>query len=567
VTLSPALFLRRFAVPPAWIPGELAAGASVAAVAIPIGLAYSQIVGVSPVIGLYASIAPTLAYALFGPSRYLIVGPDTATCMLVAATLTTLGFTTPETRASAAAGLAILTGLGCFAAAALRMGFVANLFSRPVLVGYLTGVALILLHGQIGSWTGVHIKETGLLRALAEIVRRRDEVHPPTLACAAGLFVGLRLVKHFAPRVPAPAVAVVAAIAISAALDLKGMGVETVGHVPSGLPAPRLPAFLGTSGNLGADVLGILAISFASGILTARSFGTRLGEVGSANLELVGFGAANLAAGLFQGFGVTGADSRTAVGLASGGRTLWTGVAAALFVGLAVTLLTGFLAFLPIAALGAVLASAAFDLMDLRAFGALARVSWQEFVFALAATGGVIWIGVLPGVFIAVGLTLLHVLRLMSFPRSAALGRLPGGMRFATLDRNPDARPVQGIVIYSFEASICFLNAEVFRNGAMAALSAGAPADWFVLDASIMTNIDSSGLDALEALRQDLTRAGVGLAIAGGHDRFARNLERTKFAASLAGGRLFHSVAAAVEAIEGGALAPEPAVSAVAANG
>jgi high affinity sulfate transporter 1 len=546
--------LRGFALPASRIPGELAAGASVAAVAIPVGLAYAEIVGVSPVVGLYASIAPTLAYALFGPSRYLIVGPDTATCMLVAATLANLGLATPESRAPAAADLALLTGLACIAASVLRLGFVANLFSRPVLVGYMTGVALILLIGQATSWTGVALHEPGPLRRLLELAQRRAEIHWPTLACAAALFAGIRILKSVAPRFPAPAAAVVLAIAVSAAMDLKGHGVAVLGHLPSGLPAPSLSLPVGQPGELLVSVLGILAVSFASGILTARSFGARLGETQEANRELAGFGAANLAAGLFQGFGVTGADSRTAVALAAGSQSRWTGVAAAVFVGLAVTVLTGPLQLLPVAALGAILASAALDLMDLKAFRRLARIDRHELAFALSAVAGVFWIGVLSGVFLAVGLTLLHLLKLMSWPRSAVQGRLPGRASFVALDRNPQAKPVKGVVVFTFEASLSFLNADYFRRQALAAFQAAAPADWFVLDASLMTFIDSSALDALEALRQDLERLGAPLVIAGGHDGFLRVLERVAFASRLTGGRLFRSPKAAVEAIEGGAL-------------
>jgi high affinity sulfate transporter 1 len=541
---------RSFTLPLAAIPGEIGAGASIAAVAIPVGLAYANIVGVSPVVGLYASIAPTLAYSLFGPSRYLIVGPDTATCMLVAATLADLGVATPEARAPVAAGLALLAGIGCLAASALRMGFIANLFSRPVLVGYMMGVALVLLLGQASSWTGVSLHAPGLIRPLVELAERRAEIHLPTLACAAGLFALIRIVKRFAPGLPAPALAVVAAILLSAALDLNGLGVRTIGRLPSGLPAPSLPTLVGSSDRLAFGALSVLAISFASGILTARSFGTRLGETQSANRELIGFGAANLAGGLFHGFAVTGADSRTAVGLAAGGKTRWAGVAAAVFVALALTVLTGPLSLLPVASLGAILASAALDLMDFKAFAHLARIDWREFAFALTAAAGVIWIGVLHGVFLAVGLTLLYLLRLMSWPRSAVEGRLPGQSAFVTLDHHPEATPAPGVVVFLFEASPSFLNCDFLRRQAMATFRTWSPADWFVLDASLMNFIDSSALDALESLRQDLGKRDANLLVAGGHDRFLQVLERSGFGRRLKSGRLFASPEEAMAFIE-----------------
>jgi MFS superfamily sulfate permease-like transporter len=541
--------LRGFAVPLARLPGEAAAGASVAAVAIPVGLAYAEIVGVPPVIGLYASIVPPLAYALVGPSRYLVVGPDTATCMVIAATLASLGVSGAEARAAAAPLLALLAGFGLLSVRALRLGFIANLFSRPVLVGYMTGIALILLTAQASSWTAVELRAPGIFRPLLELARRAAEIHWPCLALAAGLFAIIRLLRRFAPRLPGPAIAVVVAVALASLLDLPAHGVPSVGRIPTALPALRLPAFSGSLSGLLTGMLGVVAISFASGILTARSFGERLGEATDVDRELVGLGAANLAAGLFQGFSVTGADSRTAVGLASGGQTRWTGVAAALFVALAVTVLSGPLSTLPNAALGAILASAAIDLIDLRAFRHIAAVSRYELGLALAATAAVIWIGVLVGVFLAVGLTLLNLLHSASQPRSALMGRLPGETAFVTLDRNPTARPVEGVAVFLFEAPILFLNAGYFRQQAIAAHAACGPARWFVLDASLMTRLDSSAYEALEHVRADLERAGTSLLIAGGHDVFLKVLGDTGFVDRLEGGRLFASPEAAIAAI------------------
>jgi MFS superfamily sulfate permease-like transporter len=431
------------------------------------------------------------------------------------------------------------------------MGFIANLFSRPVLVGYMTGVALVLLVGQASSWTGVPLSASGLVKPLAELAHRRAEIHLPTLACAAGLFALIRVTKRFAPSLPAPAIAAVAAILLSAALDLKGLGVSTIGRLPSGLPAPSLPKLAGRPDELAFGALSVLAISFTSGILTARSFGARLGEIHDANRELIGFGAANLAAGLFQGFGVTGANSRTAVGLGAGGKTLWAGVAAAGFVALALTVLTGPLSLLPVAALGAILASSAIDLMDFQAFAQLARIDWRELAFALVAGAGVIWIGVLRGVVLAVALTLLYLLRLMSWPRSAVEGRLPGQSAFVTLDHHPEAKPAPGVVVFLFEASPSFLNCEFLHRQALAAFRAWGPAGWLILDASLMNFIDSSALDALESLREDLAKLGANLLVTGGHDRFLRVLEQSGFGRRLKSGRLFASPEEAMAFIEG----------------
>jgi MFS superfamily sulfate permease-like transporter len=341
---------------------------------------------------------------------------------------------------------------------------------------------------------------------------------------------------------------VVAGIILSAWLNLSAYGVATVGQVPTHLPTLSVPSFAGQWSKFLSGVIGVVAISFASGILTARSFEERLGEATDVNRELTGFAAANMAAGLFQGFGVTGADSRTAVGIASGGQSRWTGVASSLFVALAVTVLSGPLSLLPEAALGAILASAAIDLIDLKAFRQIGVVSRHELALALTATAAVIWIGVLPGVFLAVALTLLHLLRIASQPRAAVMGLLPDGAHYVTLDRHPEARPVDGVVIFLFEAPILFLNAGYFHQQAMAAYAAHGPARWFILDASLMTRMDATAFEFLERLRNDLEHAGAKLVIAGGHDQFVGVLNETKFAERLEGGRLYPSIAAALAA-------------------
>jgi high affinity sulfate transporter 1 len=528
------------------IPRELLAGASVAAVAIPIGLAYAALVGLPPQYGLYASIAPTIAYALFGPSsRFLIVGPDSSVCLLLGATLTTIGAVGAE-RAGAAAGVTLLVGVACVVAGLLRLGFIANLISKPVLVGYLSGASITLLVGQLASFSGVHLEAHGVLRQIAELARRAAEIHWPTLVLAVSLFAGLRFGKALAPKIPGPAVAIVLAIFLSWLADLAGGGMAIIGTLPPGLPLPALPVLAGDPRQLALAVLGVVIVSFSSGILTARSFAARLGRADDANRELGGFGAANIAAGLFQGFAVTGADSRTAIALAAGGRTPLTGVAAGLAVALVLTLLAAPLALLPQAALGAILASAAVDLFDARAYARLFRIDRVEFVIALIATAGVIWIGV----FVAVGLTLAHLLQQLAKPRDARMGRLPDSGELVTLQRYRAARPPERIVVYLFEASILFVNADYFGRRALAALRKEPGAGWFVLDASAMMNADSAAVDALAGLKDKLDRKGVTLLIGGGHGNFREVLDRSGLAAIIGHDRLFASPAAALAAAE-----------------
>lgn len=513
-------------ISPAQIPREIAAGLGVAAVAIPIGLAYATLTGVPPVVGLYASIFPMVAYAILGPSRYLIVGPDTATCLLVGSALAALGLPSPEERATAASALALAAGLGFALAALARLGFVASLLSRPILVGYLAGVALTLLVSQIPSFTGVKLEAEGLLRPILEIVRRSGEIHLPTLAIAVGFFSLLRLLIAFAPRIPAAAVVIVVAIALSASLDWRGHGVAVIGAIPSGLPLPRIPAFDGKLAQLALPAFGLLVVSFSSGILTSRSFGEKLREQSDANLELRGFAAANIAAGLFQGFSVTGADSRTAVNLASGGRTPLVAVFAAVALALVLTLLTAHLTYLPQAVLGAVLASSAIGLLDLQAFSKLARIDRHELIFAVIAMIGVIWFGVLQGVFLATACTLAHLLTLVARPRNYTLGVTPDALEPLELSKHPSAvSPAEGVA-FRFSAAMLFVNADFFQERALEALAGNPNARWFVLDASLIPYGDSTAAEALERFRERLEARGVQLRIAGAHGHFLTVIRR-----------------------------------------
>lgn len=512
---------------PAAIPREIGAGISVAAVAIPIGLAFSRLAGLPPEIGLYASIFPTLAYALFGSSsRFLIVGPDTAICLLLGSTVTALGVTALDDRAPVVAGLTLLVGLSCLVASVLKLGFIANLISRPVLVGYLAGVSLTLIVKQLPSVTRVPVEAPGLLRPFIELAGRLDEIHWPSVVLALALFATLRAMKLLTPRIPGPPVVVLGALALSAATGLEARGFDTIGTLPAGLPMLALPRLVGDPAELTMAVAGLVVVSFASGILTARSFGQRVGARNQPNRELAGFGAANIAAGLFQGFAVTGADSRTAVAMSAGGQTALTGIAAAATIALVVAFLTGPLALLPEAALGAILLSAAVDLFDMAGFRRLARIDRRELNFALVAAAGVIWVGVLQGVFVAVILTLAHLVIKVSRPQCRIMGRHPERDTLVSLRRHPDAMLSPQITVFLFEGPLIFLNAEYFGERVREALARYPDTRWLVLNASGMHHADASTVDAIETLKARLDRRGIELLIGGGHGEFRVILER-----------------------------------------
>jgi len=426
------------------------AGLAIAAVALPIGVAYPAIAGLPPVVGLYASILPLVGYAIFGSSRQLIVGPDAATLTILAAALSQMSPTASEPeRAVASAAFAVVVGVMCLLAAAFQLGFIANFLSRPILTGYLCGVSLTLLTGQLGRLTTVHLQGKGFFRPLIELGDRLSEIHVPTLGLGIGILLLLRLLRWWSPRAPGPLIAVIIGTSASFAFSLESFGIVLVGKVPAALPSLSLhmPEGIGLV-DLVQDGFGIFIVSFGSGIVTARSFGAKNRYRVYANRELVGFGAANLAAGLFGGFPVTGADSRTAINDVVGGRTQVVGLIAAAALTLVLIALTDALRFLPVAVLGAVIASAALDLLDFGELRRLWRTSHAEFAFALVAMLGVIGLGVLKGVLLAIIATVIYLLARVSRPNDALLGCIPERDGFYKLHREPRAKAIPGLAVY-----------------------------------------------------------------------------------------------------------------------
>lgn len=529
---------------------DVMAGLSVAAVALPVGLAYAAMMGVPPVAGLWAAIAGMLGYALFGSSRTLVVGPDTATCTLIAATLTGMALTSPEDRLVAATGIALTVGVGCLIARVLRLGVLANLLSRPVLIGYMAGVAITLAVSQMSGLTGVGLRNTGLVHPFLELSRRVQEIQIPTLILGLASCALLLGVKHWRPTWPGPILLVVGSCLLSWLFDFPSLGIAVVGEVPAGLPGISLPVRLEGVDSMLLGAAGVLVVSFSSGIVTARSFAARTGEHVDPNRELVGFGAANVAAGLFQGFVVTGADSRTAVGLVAGGSSPLVSVSAAVALAIVVGLLSAPLYWLPQAVLSAILLLAAASLFDVKAFMRLARISRIELAFGVLAAVGVVGFGVLQGVAVSVGATLLYAMYVSGNPRDALLGRLPGEYVLGKLHLNPDAQPVPGVVIWLFESSVWFFNADAFRRRAREVMEQAGDATWFVLDAEAMTQADADAVEALYELKRELDDRHITMLVAGGHGQFRMALERSGLVKKIGRDNIFGSPEQAVEAIE-----------------
>jgi MFS superfamily sulfate permease-like transporter len=529
--------------------GDVAAGVAVAAVSVPIVLAYAGLTGLPVQAGLYAAILGAVAYATFGPSR-IIVGPDTATCVLIGATLTQLGSHGTGDRGLDAAILALLVGLFCLAGSFLHLGAIANLLSKPILHGYLIGVAASLFVGQYHNLTDVKIVSDGIVPPTLELIEKSSQIHVPTLIFGLSLFVGARLLKRFVPAVPAAVAILLAGIGLSWLLNLREAGFAVVGNVRLGLPSlPKVTAMPDLTSLL-IDALGIALVCFSSGIVTVRSFAAQLREEVEPNLELRGFGLANIAAALGMGYPVSGADSRTAVALSAGGQTRWVAVFAAIALILMTLFLNRPLSILPEAALGAILASAAVDLMDLKSLWRLWRVSRFELVLGVLTAVTVVWLGVMRAIAIAIGASLVHLLWYASTPKDALQGVIPGRNGLYDLGQHDRAEPIAGILVYKFEGSPLFFNASWFRQRARLAFeSYPHRIRWFLLNARMMAALDSTAQDEIIALVDELKKRNVIFVLAGGGDRFREIVARGGLADAIGRENVFVTVSAALLAL------------------
>ena len=537
---------------PAWVKGDVAAGLAIAAVGLPSAIAYPAIAGLPPQTGLYASIAPLVAYAVLGPSRQLIVGPDAATITVMAAVLAAVPNLAPADRPGVAALLALIVGLLYLGGRLLGLGVLSTFLSRPILVGFFAGISLSIITGQLKRVTGAPVDSAGLIAPFVDLVRHAPEIHWPSLALAAAMLAILQAASALRLPVPGPVIVVVLAALLSWLLDLPSNGMATVGDIPAHLPRLALPSAEGAG--LDQILLGALAIflvSFAAGIVTARSFGQRGGYPVDADREMLGFGAANLAAGLFAAFPVTASDSRTAINASVGGRSQLAGVVAALTLVLAIVFLGPALAILPIPALGAILIAAAVSLIDVAALREIWRISRMELGFAMIALVAPITFGVLNGVLIAIGTTFAYLLHKMMYPRDALLGRIPGRDGFYKLHRHPDARPVPGLAITLIEGDLLFFNADHVQARLLATADAMPPGTrWFLLDAGAVTQTDSTAAAMLEEVRADLAERGVRLGFAEFNAEVRDLLDRAGLLAAIGRDVIFDDLDDALRAFE-----------------
>ncbi len=537
---------------PAWFRADVIAGITVTAYLVPQCLAYAGLAGVPPASGLWVAVIAMLVYALLGTSRLLSVGPESATAIMVAAAVSPLAAGDPARYTALAAGLALLVGLVCLGAFVLRLGFLADLLSQPILIGYMAGVAVIMVVSQLGTLAGVSLSAAGTVGRIAELAGRLDEVQPVPLAMGAAVVAFLLGLRRVAPLAPGSLLAVVGAAAVVAVFGLEAHGVELVGAVPGGLPVPALPA-LGVPDvtALLGSAAAITFVGYTDVALTGRAFSARNGETIDPNREFLALGAANVAAGLIGGFALSASGSRTAIVDAMHARSQLAGVVAAIAVIVVVLAAPGLIALIPKAALGGIVVYAALRLIDVRGLRRLWQFRSTELGLAVAALVGVLLFDVLAGILVAIALSVTDLFVRVARPPASVLGRVPGLAGLHNIEDYPDAEQVPGLLVFRYDAPLCFANAQDFRTRALAAVDAQTvPVEWFLLNAEAIVELDMTAADAVRQLTEDLADRGVTFAMARVKQDLRAQLARGGLLGIIDEDRMYPTLPVAVEAFE-----------------
>lgn len=501
-----------------WLRHDLLAGLVLTAVTVPVGIAYAVASGLPGIAGLYATLAALLAYALFGPSRILVLGPDSSLAALVLAVVLPLSGGDAQRAMALAAAMALVSGALCMLAGAARLGFVTELLSKPIRHGFMNGIALTVLASQCPALFGFSVDGDGVLVQSWGFVQglRAGNTHGPTLALGAGTLALILLLRR-RRELPGVLIAVAVATLIAGALDLAARaGVPVLGPLPQGLPLPAVPWL--QPGDLLPVLLGgaaVAVVSFADTSVLSRTYAARAGQRVDANQEMVGLGAANLAAGIFQGFPVSASASRTPVAEAAGARTQGAGIVGAFAVAGLLMLAPDLLQDLPRAALAAVVIASAMGLIEVGELRRLYLIQRGEFWLCMACLAGVAAVGAMPGIALAIVMALLQFLWAAWRPHSAVLGRVEGMKGYHDIGRHPEARQVPGLVLFRWDAPLFFANAEQFQARALDAVAAAPePVRWLVVSAEPVTGVDVTAADVLVELHDSLGAAGITLCFA-----------------------------------------------------
>jgi SulP family sulfate permease len=543
----------------AWLRRDLLAGVTVTAYLVPQVMAYAELAGVPAAAGLWAAMGALTAYALLGSSPLLSVGPESTTALMTAAALGSVTGAAAHP-ADFAAALALVVAVICLVGWAGHLATLSQLLSRPVLVGYLTGIAVIMVVSQLGKLTRIDVAADGILPELAYLGRHLDAVHPPTLALGSATLVLMLAGSALWPRAPIALIGMLGATAAVSLLHLQDHGVTVIGSIPAGLPTPGLPRLdPSTVASLVAPALGVAFVGYTDNVLTARAFADRAGHEIDAKRELLALSAANLASGLLHGFPVSSSGSRTAIAHALGARTQLAGACTVLFTLGALLVGRPVLAAFPSAALGAVVVYAAVRLVDLGELRRFAAFRRSELLLALATTAAVLVVGVLVGVLVAIGLSILDLLRRVARPHDAVEGYVPGVAGMHDVDDYADAEVVPGLLVYRYDSPLFFANAEDFRSRARAAVAASqTPVRWFVLNTEAMVEVDITAVDALESLRKELAGRGIVFALARVKQDLLAELAPSGLVDRIGADRIFPTLPTAVEAFRAWAGPTDP---------
>ena len=534
-----------------WLPRDIAAGLVLSALLVPQGMAYAELAGLPPVTGLYTSILCLLGYAVFGPSRILVLGPDSALGPMIAATIAPLLLAggDPARAVVLASLLAVLVGVVMVLAGLAKFGFVADLLSKPTQIGYMNGLALTIIVSQLPKLLGFSVDADGLVAEARAFVFGLAQGEANATAAVLGVLslVGILLLNRLLPKVPSILIVVVLAAVAVNALDLESHGVGTVGVIPQGIPpftVPMVswsdvpPLFLGA--------LAIAVVALADTMSTASAFAARRGEQVRGNQEMIGIGAANIAAGFFQGFPVSTSGSRTAVAEQARSKSQVTGLVGAAVITLVLVFASSAMQYVPQPTLGAIVIAAALSLADVAGTRRLWRQRRMEFTLSIIALLGVALLGVLPGILVAVGLSILNVFRRAWWPHHVELGRVEGIAGLHDTERYPEAEVLPGLVVYRFDAPLIFANARVFGMALRAIAEERRDLRWLVVAAEPITDVDTTASDMLQELDVWLNERGVSLIFAEMKDPVREKIERYELTRTIDPAHFFRTLDEAV---------------------
>ncbi len=545
-------FKQLLSYQPSWLRGDLLAGITVAAYLIPQCMAYGELAGLEPVVGLWAILPPMIIYTLLGSSSQLSVGPESTTAVMTAVAVAPLVARGDNNYASLTSLLAVIVGIICLIGYFAKLGFLANLLSKPILVGYMAGVAVIMIAGQLGKISGIKIESETVFGQIAEFFSQIERIHLPTFILAICILVFLLVIQRQWSNAPGPLLAVLLATVAVSIFDLEKQGVAIIGEIPAGLPHFALPsASFRNLVYLTTAAIGIAIVGYSDNVLTSRAFANRNGYKIDANQELLALGASNLGTGLMQGFPVSSSGSRTAIGDSLGSKTQLFSLVAFVTVILVLLFLRPLLVLFPKAALGAIVIYAAIRLIEIPEFIRLLNFKRSEFRLALITIVGVLATDILMGVGIAVGLSVIDLFARIVRPHDAVLGEVPSLPGLHDIEDWQDAKTIPGLVIYRYDAPLCFANSENFKRRALQAIeSEKTPVEWFILNTEAIVEIDITAADMLEQLCRELASRNITVALARVKQDLYLQLKKAGLVETIGANRIYPTLHTAIEAFQ-----------------